>query len=350
MVKPKTNNTKKATQIRKLNSLRGLAALIVVLSHYSNVTNLLDGKLGHGAGQLGVMLFFLLSGFLMSHLYMDRDFSSFEVNNFIMARIARVIPLFIIVVLISYALQMLELRGYFFNIPSIPILFSHVVFLSGTSILWTIPAEIQFYILFVFLWWLQKTKEIGLYIFMMISFLIIALSDFPRPAGSFMDIPYDFVLLRSLPYFFSGVLFGKLYTKRQLFFRYSNSAFILSLSFILLLYPGIFSMLFGYNHGKWQDIGVLVSLSLVFFVVVFLVPDSNRLLANRVGDFLGNISYSLYLLHMPILVIVRELAIDQPGIFLVIYLMISFIVSYLSYLLIERPSRKAIRKIGFVAI
>ena len=45
--------------------------MIVVLSHYSNESGIWGGYLGQGAGQLGVMLFFLLSYFLMAHLYFD---------------------------------------------------------------------------------------------------------------------------------------------------------------------------------------------------------------------------------------------------------------------------------------
>jgi peptidoglycan/LPS O-acetylase OafA/YrhL len=68
-------------EIRKLNTLRGLAALIVVISHFSNATNWLSGRLGKGAGQFGVMLFFILSGFLMSYLYMSKESSATNIKN-----------------------------------------------------------------------------------------------------------------------------------------------------------------------------------------------------------------------------------------------------------------------------
>lgn len=49
----------------ELDGLRGLAAYIVLVSHASNMTGLWGTLLGNGAGQFGVMLFFVLSGFLM---------------------------------------------------------------------------------------------------------------------------------------------------------------------------------------------------------------------------------------------------------------------------------------------
>ena len=54
-----------------LNGLRGLAVMIVFASHASNI--FYQGEIvGWGGGQLGVMLFFMLSGFLMAHLYAGR--------------------------------------------------------------------------------------------------------------------------------------------------------------------------------------------------------------------------------------------------------------------------------------
>ena len=75
-------------RVRKFDTLRGIAALIVVVSHYSNKTNIWDGILGNQAGQYGVMLFFILSGFLMSHLYMSKPFTLENSKKFIVARIA----------------------------------------------------------------------------------------------------------------------------------------------------------------------------------------------------------------------------------------------------------------------
>ena len=98
-------------EIRKLNTLPGIAALIVVVSHYSNETDILHGVLGNGAGQFGVMLFFILSGFLMSYLYLNKKLDVENVRYYAVARIARVIPLFVLVVLLSYLLQAVGISG-----------------------------------------------------------------------------------------------------------------------------------------------------------------------------------------------------------------------------------------------
>jgi peptidoglycan/LPS O-acetylase OafA/YrhL len=117
-------------EIRKLNMLRGIAALIVAVCHYSNHTNFLNGMLGRGSGQIGVMIFFILSGFLMSYLYMKKKFGKNEVSRFVIARAARVIPLFLVVVLCSYILQLFGIKGILYNIPDKASLFSHLALLS----------------------------------------------------------------------------------------------------------------------------------------------------------------------------------------------------------------------------
>jgi len=59
------------SSIKSLDGLRGLAALIVVVSHFSFVVSrFAHGEL-KGAGHAGLMIFFVLSGFLMGHLYLD---------------------------------------------------------------------------------------------------------------------------------------------------------------------------------------------------------------------------------------------------------------------------------------
>lgn len=332
-------------EIRKLNTLRGIAALIVVISHYSNQSNLLNGVLGKGAGQFGVMLFFLLSGFLMSYLYMGKEFNRSEVYRYAVARVARVVPLFLLVVFCSYLLQKFGITNVLYDIPNEESLFSHIALLSGTSVLWTIPAEIQFYLIFVFLWWFWRKRQAQL--FLLISLLMVALIflDFPRLMGNLYGIPYDTSLIRSLPYFLMGLIFGQLYVKWKTPDNLSSRIFVLSLLLIPTLYPKIFFLITGHNHDMWRDVGVLFSVSLVFFLITFLVPDDDPLVSNRIGDFLGKISYSIYLLHLPILWQIKSQTIKFPLLFLPIFLLLTIVISYISHLRIENFSRLAIRAI-----
>ena len=79
MAKP---SAARSNNIPALDGLRGLAAVIVLVSHVSNNVGLWGGVLGHGGGQIGVMIFFVLSGYLMGFLYLDRPFNSAEVWSY----------------------------------------------------------------------------------------------------------------------------------------------------------------------------------------------------------------------------------------------------------------------------
>jgi peptidoglycan/LPS O-acetylase OafA/YrhL len=95
-----------------LDGLRALAMQIVVVSHVSNAIDLWDRLLGDGAGQIGVMLFFVLSGFLMGRLYLDKPFNRATLWNFVVRRFARLAPMFYLTVFVAAVLSSL---AHWFN-------------------------------------------------------------------------------------------------------------------------------------------------------------------------------------------------------------------------------------------
>ena len=169
---------------------------------------------------------------------------------------------------------------------------SHLLLIKGTHVLWTIGPEIQFYLFFAVIWWLSLRREANAYLMMALVFAMLFFAGFPRPRGEVMGLPYDLPIFRSLPYFFAGVILGRIYTAVKLP-EIQSGWFVCVLLVIPLLYPKVFVGLTGHKHGMWDDMGLLMMMALVFSAVLFLVPDRNPLMANRLGDFLGRISYSL---------------------------------------------------------
>jgi peptidoglycan/LPS O-acetylase OafA/YrhL len=330
-------------EIRKLNMLRGLAALIVVISHFSNSTKWLGTYLGEGAGQLGVMLFFMLSGFLMSYLYLERDCNRFQIFKYIVARLSRVIPLFLLVVCGSFLVRFYG-GEWLYDVESIQVLISHLLFIKGESVLWTIGPEIQFYMIFIFLWWIFAKHEIYLFMLIAIVYMLLFSFDFPRPKGDFFGLPFDISLLRGLPYFFSGLIVGHLYTRFGQPLRFQSGLFVFILLLILILYPKIYLLFFEFRHRMWREFSVLIVMATVFSSVLFLVPDTNSFMANSIGDFLGKISYSMYLLHLPVLWQIEKLLIESIEVKLIIFIIATLFVSYVSYRFIELPSARYLRK------
>ena len=109
------------------------------------------------------------------------------------------------------------------------------------------------------------------------------------------------------------------------------------------MYPEFTPVATGDKTRMWLSYEVLLVMSTVFFCIVFLVPENNVFLANKIGDFVGKISYSLYLLHMPIIIKVNQLELSVE-IKLLVSFVLSVLVAYISYRYFERPVARAIRK------
>ena len=331
-------------EIRKLNTLRGLAALIVFVTHFSDITNWLDGVLGGGAGAYGVMLFFLLSGFLMAYLYLDKGFDSANIIRYFLARAGRVLPLFMVIVVSSYFLSQTD-NNFLYNIPDLNHLFGHLLLVYGDSVLWSIPPEIQFYFIFVLFWAFAKNRTGYIYIAIVAVMISLFFTNFPRIYGDINGIPYNFFnVLRSLPLFFVGVLFGMHYRSLKIPSYLRKHWFILALCLIPLMYPELTPITSDASRKMWLSYEILLVMSAVFFCVVFLVPDNNILLANRLGDFIGKISYSLYLLHMPVIAQVNKLALSIE-LKLILSLSLSVFLAYLSFRFFEKPVSNLVRNL-----
>ena len=323
-------------QIRRLNTIRALAAVIVFITHFSDKTDWLGGVLGGASGQYGVMLFFILSGFLMSHLYLTKDFNKANVHQYLFARIGRVVPLYLLVVFASYFLSSYG-SGGLYDIPNLPSLISHLLFLSGDSVLWTIAPEIYFYLLFILFWQMAERRIGYVYMILVAILLLLFFSNFPAFFGDIYGVEYNFfMLLRSLPYFFVGFVFGSIFSSFKPPEYMKKHWFLLALLLIPLLYPELSPVEGQAKFRMWLNYEVLMVMATVFFCVVFLVPERNLLLENKVGDFIGKISYSLYLLHMPIIVQVNKLEVSVE-MKLLLASTLSIFIAYLSYRYFEKP-------------
>jgi len=329
-------------EIRKLNTLRGIAAIIVLVSHYSNRTNLWGNLFGGGGGQFGVMIFFILSGFLISYLYIKNEFNKKEIIRYITSRIARVLPLFLIVVFLSYAFFAGYQPLYFYKIENSAVLASHLLLLTGDRVLWTIPSEIHFYLLFPFIWFSYKEKFFHIFIFLLL-YIIIFLGT-PIFEGTIFSLPFKIKTVQSLPYFLMGVVLGGYYNDiNSLITKKSNFSILLFFIGILCLYPSIYSMINDKFHHMWRDFGVYFQVSGLFAIYLFLTPDNSKWICNNVGDYLGKISYSVYLLHLPLLLLLQNEFSKYPAFYLPIFIGLVISFSHYTFKYVELPAQSFIK-------
>lgn len=327
-------------EIRVLNLIRGIAALIVIISHYSNATKLFDKLLGSGAGHIGVMLFFVLSGFLIALLYIKKPFNKSQFNNYLVSRIARVIPLYFFIVVLSYIIYQFLGQSAFYQIENIGLLFTHLIMINGISVLWTIPVEIQYYSIFLGLWFIYcKFQKI-----IFISIIIIVLSILSEPLKLvLLNQTIQLEIIKATPYFIMGSIFGLMYDSWSPPKSFISSWWGLSIILVFVLYPQIHSYIFNRTINLWSDLLVLFNVCIFFFCWVFLTPENSKIYSNRIGDYLGKISYSMYLWHLPILYGLKSVARDYNLAFFPIFLFLVIVASTLSYIAIEKPTKKFIK-------
>ncbi len=133
-----------------LDGLRGLAVLIVIASHLSNAgMGLLPFSMG-GTGKSGVYLFYVLSAFLLMRLMLLRGARAGPGNprmwaDYALRRVLRIWPLYLVVLLPSWALTMQGYAGWHYQLDT-PALLRHLSLREGQSVLWSIPVEFKFYL------------------------------------------------------------------------------------------------------------------------------------------------------------------------------------------------------------
>ncbi len=329
------------SRIETLDGLRGLAALIVVISHFSNATGFLGGALGHGAGQIGVMLFFVLSGFLMGHLYLDQEPTRQNMARFARNRIARVAPLYVLVVLASVLLG--SAGGQTWPLYSVNIgnLAQHLLFLKGQDILWTIPVEMQFYALFLLIWAQAARSRSTLIISFLLYGALLSLAGYPKEP----------LLLRSLPFFLAGIvlsLLQRIEPGRSASIGWVACMFVLPLGFPQITGPLKFHLGLSPVPTEFPRVWELPAYLALLPMLLWLslkAPAAEIVFGSRFARHMGEISYSLYLLHMPVMLllgIVPALR-DSTFVYGCVFLIVTVSVASLSRKWVEQPLERLIR-------
>ncbi|WP_299684375.1 acyltransferase [uncultured Tateyamaria sp.] len=303
------------THLPTLDGLRGLAAIIVVISHCANA-GFLPAELGRGFGQMGVGLFYGLSGLLMGRLYLGKPLTHANLVDYIWRRAARVLPLYYAVLALGAVLlfgfgtspYMQEGAGDVFRAAAL---------IYGTGVLWSIPVEIQFYVVFVAIWYAAARGRLGA---MFVGLLIIQgviVAAIYLTSGLGKGLANTYTLAFWLHFFLFGTLLGHLSTKPA-FMKRANARtpIVLGLSALILI-AGLFTPP-GIRHAlgipsTFVFVGPISGgYPLLLLLLGLLNFGALRLFAGKIWRWLGKVSFSIYLLHMPVVAAVAALADDGP--------------------------------------
>lgn len=336
---PIKNTYAHSGRLHELDALRGLAALSVVLFHYTYNQPHINPDFAFRYGITGVDLFFMISGFTIS-LSLNK-ISHWK--NFVVYRFGRLYPAFWTCVFITsvfiliYDYKQFSLYDVLINMTMVPAYFG-IEDLDGSY--WTLAIEIVFYAWILGVYIAGKIKNIEL-----AGFLTLAAMLMFHFFGSYYPAFYQVMvskmqLINHFPLFFSGILF----------YQFSQRGF--SLENLALMIISVLASL--YLHDKGGRSMYLISYRehlwiILFYHVLFalLIYGKIKFLARPQLIFLGTISYSLYLLHqyMGRKIIDSIVVHTQVNSYLVIFLVVllNIFIAYVVTKFIEIPANQYIR-------
>jgi peptidoglycan/LPS O-acetylase OafA/YrhL len=285
-----------------IDGLRGIAALLVVCAHSWRINQVgfindevLKANYYYNVnlGAIGVQIFFCITAFL----FVGKILRSPETNwnIFFISRIKRLVPLYVffLLLLIAIGATLTSKIDFNFLIQTMKVstmgLMGNTYKLTGhnasdlTSILWTLPFEIKFYIAVPALCVALSTKRATL----------ISLSAIVIVACLFMYLDE----FNAWVYFIIGGLTALVNEKIKM-----NNTIKFSLK--ILFIPVVIALIYSCTI-KTQNYGVERFLYMAAFFPV-AVLSSTKLLKSKALSFMGEISYSVYLLHLLIIFIVTS--------------------------------------------
>lgn len=325
-----------ATYFAELESLRGVAALLVFLFHA-------DGWLRFGTievtgtwsslplafirgGHSGVSLFFVLSAFLLSQPFLKEIAGGRRVSraNFYRRRALRILPLYYTVVLLATALNAESLADGFIAIPYLLFLEPMAQWVEPlkpfSDVWWSLATELQFYLLLPFLPLLMGRRArfgwaaLALYALAYWLLFVVGVLHNTWPV-------FDYFLRLGVPgranFFLLGILAAWWYQHYGLSARErlaasplwrNGGADLLLLSIIVAqgallrwsVYTGYFEAESPVNFLWHLPEGMLWT---ALVLVILVAPLRSKILfSNRVLARVGVLSYSMYVLHLPVLV------------------------------------------------
>ena len=330
--------------IRSIQYLRGIASCVVVFQHLSDRTvkyNIIaPGLNDFGFGFFGVDLFFIISGFIM--IYITKPNQS--IFKFWLRRFLRISPIYYVLTIISLVIYIYLPNSGQFK-PDIYDLINSILYIPTNrgaivGVGWSLNYEMYFYFIF------------GLALFMPAQYQVFAILLFLASSvglGFIIGINDPFIQQVTSPLlieFCIGILIGQLFKTGKTFSpRLAFSALGVSIGWIVA------SVMFGIN----MDYRVLIfALPCAGLVVSLLSLESKNVFKfdAKLPLLAGEISYSLYLVHIAALAVFGKLVMKFSlfnsinGYALYFFdFMTAFLVAYVVYKTIEQPLHKITEKL-----
>jgi peptidoglycan/LPS O-acetylase OafA/YrhL len=335
-----------------LTSYRGIASLWVVLYHYGSYFEFgfLEKIITYG--YMSVDFFFILSGFILSWVYMDTV--SYQQRNsifdFYIRRLVRIYPLILLTLIVYLSIPILYLLydrvlpdnkyDIYYFIASILLINNWGVFnfLAWNIPAWSISTEFFSYLLFpLLLILIKQIKRLNIIVPSTLFFLLIFwLINFYSNSNSIGDNIPKIGLFRCVNEFILGML-CYLITKTYRIYNGKHTVTILLFSSFIFFLPILLQ-----THSLTIITTPIGSIGIIYGTLSTSDGVRNVLTCKPIY-LLGLISYSIYIFHYLFLDLFKlmfsELESLNNIVNLIIYLLFLFIFSYFSFIFIETKFR-----------
>jgi peptidoglycan/LPS O-acetylase OafA/YrhL len=357
-----------------IDGLRALAVLSVVAFHA--FPNLVNAGFITG-GFIGVDVFFVISGFLISTIIFENlDKGTFSFTEFYSRRITRIFPALLLVLIASYAFGWFALladeykqlgmhiaagAGFFSNFA----LWNEAGYFDNSSEtkpllhLWSLGIEEQFYIVWPLLLWVAWKKKFNL---LTITILVLAISFYLNVKGIKKNTVATFYSPQTR---FWELLCGSVLAWVTLYkkdscgtFRTKLDSYLASIVYRdkptadgnalsnVISFIGMSLLVYGFwkitKEARFPGTKALLPvLGTVLIIAAGPAAWINRtILSNKIAVWFGLISFPLYLWHWPLLSFARIVESEVPSRNIrIAVVLISIVLAWLTYKLIERPIR-----------
>ena len=375
--------------VKALTGLRFIAAILILFYHLRRLTVDVNGTIIRfgpfdsitANGGFGVDIFFVLSGFIMGYVYhktFESHVTASDFCRFIWYRVARIYPLHVITMLLMLFIYLVG-KKYFSFMPTtgdgpysvasigasffmvhewldsggviakLPIISNLVSnwgpFGTPNGVAWSISCEFLVYLLFPVANYIliNQRKIVNVVCFISLACIYFLLNNYWGVFDNIIRVFFEFNL--GLISFLISTAF------RAKQFNLQSKTWLQNILGILV--GGGLLILFG--HGKsvfgWNYVLSVLVVSILLVVLLNERDLLSRMLGHRVLVYLGEISYSIYMTHYIVIILVSRGLLglfpslsDKPWLLVMLVLFGTLISSILSYHYIEQPSRKWMRQ------
>ena len=349
----------------EIDGLRAVAVLPVILFH--------AGLLIFEGGFVGVDVFFVISGFLITNIILkELDRNEFSLISFYERRARRILPALTTVMIACIPFTLIwfmpgDMKNFSESLVSSSLFFSNILFWRESGYFemsselkplihtWSLAIEEQFYILFplllITLWkFREKTLFFVILLCFFLSFFLAYWGAYNYPTASFWLLPtrgWELLL---------GVLIS-IYLFRNNFEPPKKISQFLSVFGFSLI---IFSILLFDKNTPSPGVFHLAPTLGAGLIILFALPGTllNKFLSSKSLVGVGLISYSLYLIHQPIFALTKyRFQTETIELYIIPILAVIFFLAFFNWKFIEKPfrnrsifSRNQVFKYSFISI